>query len=41
VFIAVGALPIVAAAAYGLLHLRPVQDAAPVAEKEERELVEA
>jgi nitric oxide reductase subunit B len=41
VFIAVGALPIVAAAAYGLLHLRPVQDPAPVTKTEERELVEA
>jgi nitric oxide reductase subunit B len=42
VFIVVGALPIVAAAGYGLMHLRPAQDAAPVAMKqEERELVEA
>jgi nitric oxide reductase subunit B len=41
VFIVAGALPIVAAAAYGLLHLRPLQAPAPAAKREERELVEA
>jgi len=39
VFIAVGAVPIVAASAWGLLHLRPLQAPVPVVEEEtEREL---
>ncbi len=42
VFIAIGVLPLVAAAGYGFFHLRPVQELQPdVGRVEDRELVEA
>jgi nitric oxide reductase subunit B len=41
VFIAIGVLPLVAAAVYGLFHLREVREPAPVRKTEQaRELVE-
>ena len=40
VFIALGALPIVAGAVYGFFHLRPLRDPVPVRKAaEEKELV--